>query len=212
MTKTITAAALACAALLASAGAALADTTYTVDKITITGNKTVSTQALLDGLSFHKGSHVTQADIVAGQEDVGKTLKAANVVGGIKTGMRQLGKSHVEVVYTIDDQGAQAPIVNHLAPVLHAQIFEGNKSVASDKLAAASGLTVGDKLTNEKIAAAEAAIGAVYKAAKLPVSANLSGTTQALPGGQVDVTWHITETKAKHKSHDVEDQREQLEQ
>ena len=212
MTKTITAAALACAALLASAGAARADTTYTVDKITITGNKTVSTQALLDGLSFHKGSHVTQADIVAGQEDVSKTLKAANVVGGIKTGMRQLGKSHVEVVYTIDDQGAQAPIVTHVAPVLHAQIFEGNKSIASDKLAAATGLTVGDKMTNDKVAAAQAAIRDAYKAAKLPVNLALSGTTQALAGGQVDVTWHITETKAKRKSHDVEDQREQLEQ
>lgn len=208
MTKLSAAAALLCTTLLA-AGAAQADTTYTVDKITITGSKTVPTQTILDGLSIHKGSHVTQADIVAGQDDVAKTLKAANVVGGIKTGMRSLPKNHVEVIYMIDDQGAQAPVVNHVLPKLHAETFAGNKVLTTDQLRAAAGLTPGQELSNDKIAAAQQAIIAAYKAAKKPFDVQVSGNISQSTGGLTDITWNITETKSKAKKKDDRSQEEQ---
>ncbi len=194
--KKLSAAALLCTTMLA-AGAARADTTYTVDKITITGSKTVPTQTILDALSIHKGSHVTQADIVAGQDDVANTLKKANVVGGIKTGMRSLPKNHVEVIYMIDDQGAQAPVVNHVLPKLHAETFAGNKALPTDQLRAAAGLTPGQDLSNDKIAAAQQAIIAAYKAAKKPVDVQVSGAISQSKGGLTDVTWNIIETKGK---------------
>ncbi len=205
--KKISAAVLLCTTLLA-AGAARADTTYVVDKITITGSKTVPTQTILNGLSIHKGSRVTQADIIAGQDDVGNVLKKANVVGGIKTGMRALPKNHVEVIYMIDDQGAQAPIVNHVMPKLHAEIFAGNKALTTDQLRAAAGLTPGQELSNDKISAAQQAIIAAYKAAKKPIDVQVNGAISQSKDGTTDVTWNITETKGK-KAKDTRSQEEQ---
>ena len=205
--KKISAAALLCTTLLA-AGAARADTTYVVDKITITGSKTVPTQTILDGLSIHKGSRVTQADIVAGQDDVGNVLKKANVVGGIKTAMRALPKNHVEVIYMIDDQGAQAPVVNHVMPKLHAEIFAGNKALSTDQLRAAAGLTPGQELSNDKISAAQAAIIAAYKAAKKPIDVQVNGNISQSKDGMTDVTWNITETKSKAKARDTRSEEE----
>ncbi len=203
--KNLSAAAALCTTLLA-AGAARADTTYTVDKITVTGSKTVPTQTILDGLNMHKGSHVTQADIVAGQDDVGNVLKKANVVGSIKTSMRALPKNHVEVIYAIDDQGAQAPVVNHVLPKLHAEIFAGNKVLTTDQLRIAAGLTPGQELSNDKIAAAQKAIIAAYAAAKKPVDVQVSGAISPMSQGQTDITWNIVETKSKAKKKDSRSQ------
>ncbi len=194
--------------------AAWAETTYVVDKINIIGSKTVPTEKLYSAIQSHKGSKVTQADIVADQDAISKVLGDANVVGGIKTSMATKSNKHIEVTFAITDQGAQAPVVTHTAPTLHAEIFDGNKSIPSDKLAAASGLNPGDKLNNDKILSAQKAIAAAYTAAKLPVNIALSGDNRTVAPGQVDVTWHIVETKVKgpksakgqEKSQEAQDQ------
>ena len=207
--KTPLAATLFCTTLLA-AGAVRAETTYVVDKLTIVGSRTVPTQTILNGLSIHKGSQVTQAQIVAGQDDVESVLKKANVVGGIKTGMRTLSRNHVEVIYTIDDQGAQAPVVNHVAPKLHAENFVGNKVLSTDQLRTAAGLTPGQNLSNDVIAAAQKAIAAAYAAAKKPVDVQVSGSVSQTAGGQTDVTWNITETKTKKKDTRSPEEQDQI--
>ncbi len=196
---------------LISAGAAWAETTYVVDKVTITGSTTVPPEKLYAAIQEHKGSTVTQADIVADQDAITKVLGAANVVGGIKTSMAAKSNKHIDVVFAVEDHGAQAPIVTKVAPKLHAELFDGNKSISTDKLAAAAGLHPGDDLSNDKIAAAEAAIGAAYKAAKLPVNVTVSGETKVVSQGQVDVTWRVAETKIK-KKRDTEDAGQKLDQ
>ena len=212
MTQFRLSALLLCSTLLAG-GAAYADTTYVVDKVTITGSKTVPTQTLLDSIQTHKGSHVTQADIVADQDTITKVLGKANVVGGIKTSMATKSNKHIEVTFAVDDQGAQAPTVTHITPKLHAEIFSGNVAIPTDKLAAAAGLNPGDELTNAKIAAAQKAIIAAYAAAKLPVDVTVGAETTTTPTkGQVDVTWKIVETKSKKKNHHTDDDRSNLEQ
>ncbi len=193
-----------------AAGAAAAETTYIVDKVTITGSRSVPTEKLMDAIQERKGSQVTKADIVADQDAIMKVLAAANVVGNIKTSIAATGK-HVAVTFAVNDQGVQAPVVTTVAPTLHGEIFDGNKAISTDKLVAASGLTPGQKMTNEKLLAAETAIGDAYKAAKLPINMSLKGETNTLPGGKVDVTWHIVETKAKRK-HEADAQGEKLEQ
>ena len=125
------------------AGAASAETTYIVDKVTITGSTTVPPEKLYAAIQEHKGSAVTQADIVADQDAITKVLGASNVVGGIKTTMSAKSNKHIEVVFAVEDHGAQAPVVTKIAPKLHAELFDGNKSVSSDKLAAAAGLNPG---------------------------------------------------------------------
>ena len=85
------------------------------------------------------------------------------------------------------------------------RFFAGNKALPTDKLTEAVGWTPGIELSNEKLSAGQQAILAAYKAAKLPVNVSVAGGTQALGNGTVDVTWTITETKAK-KKRDTEDQ------
>ena len=118
--------------------------------------------------------------------------------------MRQLPKNHVEVIYMIDDQGAQAPTVTHVAPKLHAQIFVGNKALPTDQLQAASSLKPGQDLSNADISAAQQAIVAAYKAAKKPVNVQVGASISQTNDGHADVTWNITETKAK-KPRDTDD-------
>ena len=197
--------------VLLSATMASAETTYIVDKVTITGSTTVPTEKLYAAIQEHKGSSVTQADIVADQAAITKVLGAANVVGGIKTSMAAKSNKHIDVVFAVEDHGAQAPIVTKVAPKLHAEEFDGNKSVSSDKLMAASALNPGDDLSNEKIAAAQVAIVGAYKAAKLPINVSVSAETRVVSQGRVDVLWHVVETKGK-KKRDTEDAGQKLEQ
>ncbi len=201
MMKSLFAAGLTLATVLA-AGAASADTTYTVDKVSITGSRSVPTSKLLSAIQEHAGSRVSQADIVADQDAITKVLGAANVVGGIKTSMVSKPNKHIEVIFAVDDQGVQAPTVTKVAPKLHAEMFEGNKAITSDKLMAASGLNPGDSLTDAKVVDAEKRVQAAYAAAKLPLDVSINGSTVVTSPGYVDVTWHIVETKGKAKPKD----------
>ena len=197
MKSIFAATALLCAPILA-AGAAHADTTYAVDKVTITGSKTVPTQKLLDAIQTHKGSHVTQSDIKADQNTITKVLGEANVVGGIKTSMVSKPNKHIEVIFAITDQGAQATVVKKVAPTLHAETFSGNAVLTTDQLAAAAGLKAGDGLTDARIAAAQKAIVDAYAAAKKPIDVKI-GASISQSGLGADIAWQITETKAKPK-------------
>jgi len=194
------------ASALAASAAAHAQT-YTIDKVTITGSKTVPTANLYAVIKEHPGMKATRDDIVGDQDAISGVLGKANVVGGIKTQL--LGpktNGHYEVTFLVEDKGAQAPIVTHVAPKLGEQIIDGNASIPTDKLIAATGLQPGEDMTNEKVLAAETAIQGVYKAAKLPVSMAISGETKMVDGGKVNVYWHIVETKAKKKKRNTDDE------
>ena len=190
-----------------TAASAHADTIYTVDKVTITGSKTVPTSQLYAVIKEHPGIKATRDDIVGDQNAISAELTKANVAGGIKTQL--LGpkpNGHYEVTFIVVDNGAQAPIVTHVAPKLDKQTVDGNVSIPTDKLLAATGLQPGEELTNEKVLGAETAIQGVYKQAKLPVSMTINGSTQAVDGGKVDIMWHIVETKGKKKPRNTDDE------
>ena len=190
-----------------TAVAAHADTIYTIDKVTISGSKSVPASQLYGVIKEHPGMKATKDDIVGDQDAISAQLSKSNVVGGIKTQL--LGpkpNGHYEVTFIVQDNGVQAPVVTHVAPKLDKQTVDGNASIPSDKLLAATGLQPGDQLTNEKVLAAETAIQGVYKQAKLPVSMTINGSTQAVDGGRVDVMWHIVETKAKKKPRNTDDE------
>jgi outer membrane protein assembly factor BamA len=204
MRQTLFAATLTAA--VAASGAAFAQT-YTIDKVTISGSKSVPPAQLYAVIKEHPGIKATRDDIVGDQDAITGVLGKANVVGGIKTQL--LGpkaNGHYEVTFIVEDQGIQAPTVTHVAPKLDAQIVDGNKSLTSDQLIAATGLQPGMDMTNEKITAAQAALVNAYKAAKLPVAVQISGETKMLPGGKVDVMWHVVETKAKKKPKNPDDE------
>jgi outer membrane protein assembly factor BamA len=194
------------ASALTGSAAAYAQT-YTIDKVTISGSQTVPTANLYAVIKEHPGMKATRDDIVGDQDAISGVLGKANVVGGIKTQL--LGpkaNGHYEVTFLVEDKGAQAPVVTHVAPKLGEQIIDGNASIPTDKLVAATGLTPGEDMTNEKVLAAETAIQGVYKAAKLPVGMAISGETKMTDGGKVNLYWHIVETKAKKKKKNTDDE------
>jgi outer membrane protein assembly factor BamA len=197
---------------MAVAPAAWADTTYTVDKVIIAGSKTVPVEKLYAAIQEHAGSRVTTADIIADQDAITKVLSANNVVGGIKTSMAATPNKHIVVTFALDDQGAQAPVVTHVAAKLHDEIFVGNKSIPSDKLLAASGLTPGQNVSSEQILAAEQAVLKAYKDSKLPISVNITGENKQISPGHYDVIWTIVETKAKKKKNTDDDGGEKVDQ
>jgi outer membrane protein assembly factor BamA len=194
------------ASALTGSAAAYAQT-YTIDKVTISGSQTVPTANLYAVIKEHPGMKATRDDIVGDQDAISGVLGKANVVGGIKTQL--LGpkaNGHYEVTFLVEDKGAQAPVVTHVAPKLGQQIIDGNASIPTDKLVAATGLQPGEDMTNEKVLAAETAIQGVYKAAKLPVGMAISGETKMTDGGKVNLYWHIVETKAKKKKKNTDDE------
>ncbi len=190
--------ALLLGAALLAAPAAWAETTYNVSKVTITGNKTVTTDKLMAVVQEHPGQKVTVNDIIADRDAISKVLEDAHVGGAVKPSVKTVG-SKSEIIFAIEDEGVQAPVVTKVAPKLDAEIFDGNASIPSDKLAEASGLKPGDELSNEKILAAQQAIVAAYKAAKLPIGVTINGENKVVGNGKVDVLWHVVETKGKKK-------------
>jgi outer membrane protein assembly factor BamA len=191
--------ALLLGAALLAAPAAWADTTWTLNKVIITGNTSVPTDKLMAVVQEHPGAKITVSDIQADRDAISKVLEDAHVLGAVQPTMKAVGQK-VNIIFAIDDQGVHAPTVTHVSPKLDAEIFEGNAAIPTDKLTAASGLKVGDDMTNEKIQAAQAAILAYYKAAKLPLGVNIAGETKVVGDAKVDVIWHITETKGKKKA------------
>ena len=200
----LAAAALGAAWLAAPAAFA---TDYKLDAINITGVKSIPVATLYAVTAEKPGTTVTTDQILADQDAISKALEKANVVGGIATqlvGPKPNG--HFEVNFVITDNGVQAPTVVKVAPKLDAQIIDGNVSLTTDALIAATGLKPGEDMTNEKIAAAQQAISAAYKAAKLPLSVGVSGETKMLDGGKVDLLWHVVESKPKKKKRDTDDE------
>ena len=177
---------------------AWADPSFVLDHVTITGNKSVTTDKLMDAIQERPGSRISQADILADRDSMMKVLEGANVVGSVGARITTKPNKHVLVEFTVDDRGVQAPTVTKVAARLNTQIFEGNKALTTEQLRAASGLNPGDTLTDATVQAAEKAIQAAYAKSKLPLDVNITGSI-AQNAGKVDITWHITEKKGKPK-------------
>ena len=103
MRQTLFAATLTAAA--ATSGAAFAQT-YTIDKVTISGSKSVPPAQLYAVIKEHPGMKATRDDIVGDQDAITGVLGKANVVGGIKTQL--LGpkpNGHYEVTFIVEGPG-----------------------------------------------------------------------------------------------------------
>ncbi len=187
------------------------DTPHTLDKVSITGSRSVPTDQLMAVLQEHKGDKVTQNDIVADRDAIMKVLGKANVGGSVKARMvLNPNTKRLTVEFIVNDEGVQAPVTKHVLPKLRMETFTGNASVASDTLTAAAALKPGQDLTNETIQAAQKAIVAAYAAAKVPVNVNVTGDINQTPDGKVDLTWKIVESKAKKKRRNTDDDGQKL--
>ncbi len=179
------------------APAAFAQKTYDISKVTITGNKSVSTDQLMAVIKEHPGQHATVADILADRDAISKVLEADHVQGSVSPKIvTKAGKS--EVIFAITDEGVHTLAPTTVAPKLHAEIFVGNKLISTDKLVAASGLTPGEELSADKLKAAEQGIAEAYKQSPVPVGITIAGANTRRDDGTYDITWTIVE-KRKHR-------------
>jgi outer membrane protein assembly factor BamA len=180
-----------------TAGPALAQTTYKLDKINIRGLKSADPAAIAAQLKDQPGAKVTTDDILGDQDQLEKLLETQHITGAIKTSLLNKNNGHVEIIFDVDDQGIAKPVTTTVAPKLKTQIFVGNAKISTDDLQAASGLTPGEELSTDKIVAAQNAIGAIYKKRDIGVSIQESNVQAA--DGTVQITWTITEPKKKKK-------------
>lgn len=195
--------ALALLAGVAAAAPAMAQS-FKLDTIEINGLKSVTDAQVRPALKEQPGDTVTIDQIKADQDLLVSALEKLHVTGGVTTGLRDKKNGHADIIFTVNDNGIQAPVVTTVAPKLHNQTFTGNKSVDSDKLLAATGVKPGDELTNERIAEIQKNIGNAYKEAKVPVDVTVAGVNTRLPDGSYDIQWQITETKKKKKAKDMD--------
>lgn len=187
-----------------AAGPALADSSYTLDKINIRGLKSANPAAIAAQLKDQPGAKVTTDDILGDQDQLEKLLEGQHVTGAIKTSLLNKHNGHVEIIFDVDDHGVAKPVTTMVAPKLKTQIFVGNARVSTDDLMAASGLTPGMALSTEKIVAAQSAIGDVYK--KRDIGVSIQEANAQAPDGTVQITWTISEVKKKKKPKNTEDE------
>lgn len=177
--------------------AATADTGgHKLDRVTITGSRSVPPEQLYAALKEQKGEIVTHDDILADQSTIGNILAKANVGGSIKTSMITKSNGHIEVTFAITDQGVTAPTITKVAPKLDHQVFTGNVKESAADLEAVTGLKPGDDLTNAKVSAAQAAIVDLYKKAG-KVNVSVGADPKTVGNGKVEIDWQIAETPPK---------------
>jgi outer membrane protein assembly factor BamA len=194
-------------AAAAAPAAALADTTYPLDKVSVVGNSQVPTATLDAVIQEKPGTKVTKDEIIADQDNIVAAYKKANVGMQITVLLATKSDKHVEVTFKVDEKAAPPPTTVSVPLKIAHVTFAGNVLETTDALQAAAAIKPGDIATADSLKAAEERIMGVYKANKSAKLANVNLTPQiTYPSpGLVDVVWQITETKGKKKPRNTED-------
>ncbi|MBE7212193.1 MAG: hypothetical protein INR65_14320 [Gluconacetobacter diazotrophicus] len=186
--------ALALAALMAggTAAAQAQGASYTLGKVTFSGNEKVSTDELMAALPYQPGSKVDQAALQADINAVSAAYGKHNVGAKISAQMKVLQHTKAIVAITVEEQAPVAPVVRHVGNVADAVTVQGNKKVSTADILAASRIQPGGPVTNESLSAAQAAIIALYKQKNIGVSVQ-TNFANASEVGHVNITFVVTE-------------------
>ena len=144
-------------------------------KLSVTGNKQVSTSSLDSAMTISVGQKVTKADLAANLNAIIDVYRKANVGAGFKQKMTIPRPGQVLVEYMIEEQAApppQAPAVLRADKVT----FEGNKQIKSDAIASVITIKPGAPLDNAMVSSSMQAIMALYKKANVGVQITPSAT------------------------------------
>ncbi len=137
-------------------------------KLSVTGNKQVSTESIDSAMTVSVGQKVTKADLAANLNAILGVYRKANVGAGFKQKMTIPRPGQVLVQYIIDEQ---APLPPQAAPVLRADkaTFEGNKQIKSDAIEQVITIKPGTPLDNPTVSSNMQAIMGLYKKANVGV-------------------------------------------
>ncbi|WP_342628137.1 POTRA domain-containing protein [Nguyenibacter vanlangensis] len=158
--------------------------------LVVTGNKQVTTDEILAAIPFHQGDTVTRNQIDAAVQDVMGVYQKKNV--GLKFGEKlKFAGNAVNIQWIIEEQAPQAPAAP-AALVVDKIVFEGNKKISSDDLAAAIPLHAGSPIDQASMAAAQTAVQKLYQ--KRDITASIQAVpTQPQGDNHVILTFQISE-------------------
>jgi len=161
------------------------------------GTKRVNTDALVDALPQHAGDKITDADIKADADSLGRALKARHVHGELTTVYleREGGGHYIWVLWDLQkiDALSYAPRRGKLH--LDSQSFVGNTKLDAAKLALATGLHPGDPLPDGSLSDARTGIEQAYDPILHGASVDARAKAKIKKDNGVVVEWDITEPK-----------------
>jgi outer membrane protein assembly factor BamA len=150
------------AAILVGPGAYAAQSTWTLTKVTFQGNTQVPTSELQAALPIQPGDTIDKAGAQDELDAIGSVYKKHNVGVGISQRMSAQGKK-ASITYILTEQAPTAPTVVHIGITVDSVSVTGNSRVPTSAILAAANIPVGSQISNDKIAAAQSAITALYK-------------------------------------------------
>lgn len=160
-----------------------------VEQIKVSGNRQVSTSAIMGVVPFHVGSMVTQAQITQGLQDIMKLYQQQNIGGKFHQNLKLDGK-RVQVEWSIEETGGPAHLNKPL--VLESLGFDGNLHIATSDLKAAVHRQPGEQVTPATVLEDEKAIQALYVKKNIGVSI-VPESRAPHQDGRVILTYHLTE-------------------
>ncbi len=187
-----TAAAFGVTALLATAPAIAAPSSWTLSKVTFLGNRQVPTDELQAALPIQPGDKLDQSGVQSEFDAVQQVYRKHNVGASIGQRLSTLGRK-ATITYTMTEQAPTAPTVVHVGVTADSVSVTGNTKVSTADILAAANIPPGSQVTNEKIQAAQAAIVALYKKKNVGASIGTDWTNNAPQ--HVAMVFKITETK-----------------
>ncbi|MBS1000935.1 hypothetical protein JK169_07890 [Acetobacter persici] len=160
-----------------------------VEEIKVSGNKLVSTPAIMAVVPFHVGSMVTQAQITQGLQDIMKLYQQQNIGGKFHQNLKLDGK-RVQVEWAIEETGGPAHLNKPL--VLESLGFDGNLHIATSALKEAVHRQPGDQVTPATVLEDEKAIQALYVKKNIGVTI-VPESRAPHKDERVTLVYHLTE-------------------
>lgn len=192
-TTRLPAALLACTIVAAALPAQAQVTgTYTLSKVTFSGNAQVPTSELEAALPIQVGQKIDQAGLQQEMSAIQQVYEKHNVGANMSQRITVTHGTRALIAYSFVEQAPVAPTVTHVGITADHVGVTGNAKVKTADILAAAGLKPGDTLTNEKIAAAQASVLALYKKANVGCTINTDWTNTATPQ-HVDLTFKVVE-------------------
>lgn len=173
----------ACAALaLAGSGRigtahAQATATYTLSKVAFVGNAQVPSSELQAALPIQPGQTVDRDGLQQDTDAIAAVYRKHNVGANMTARMVVAKGKYATVTYTFVEQAPVAPTIVHVGITVDQVTASGNKKIKTADIVAASGIKPGETVTNSTIAAAQAAVLALYKKNNVGATINTDWTT-----------------------------------
>ena len=164
---------------------------YTLRRVTFSGNDQVPSSELQAALPYGVGQTVDHDAFQANMNAIGAVYRRHNVGANISQRVTATGHN-ATIGYSFVEQAPVAPTVTHVGITADTVTASGNSRIKTADILAASGIRPGDGLTTQKIQSAQTAIIGLYKKANVSATVN-ADWSQASQPQHVNLVFKIVE-------------------